>query len=83
MGGAISAVICTPPYVLGRIGLLMLGSRALFIPGIILIVIGLTFEAGATGAVKAIKMSARFVAGRPHAAGDQALPGDASHREAG
>ncbi len=33
VGGAISAVVCTPPYALGRIGLLMLGSRALFIPG--------------------------------------------------
>ena len=26
VGGAIGAVICTPPYVLGRVGLLMLGS---------------------------------------------------------
>ena len=51
VGGAISAVVCTPPYALGRIGLLMLGSRALFIPGIIVMVLGLTLEAGATSAV--------------------------------
>ena len=61
-GGAISAVVCTPPCALGRIGLLTLGSRALFIPGIIIIIIavGLTLEAGATSAVKAVKMSAKL-----------------------
>jgi hypothetical protein len=69
-------VICTPPYVLGRIGLLMLGSRALFVPGVILLVIGLTLQAGATGAVKTIKMSAKLVSGRPHAGGGQAGSSD-------
>jgi hypothetical protein len=64
VGGAVGAVVCTPPYVLGRIGLLMLGSRILFIPGIVLLTLGLTLQAGATGAVKAIKMSAKLVAGQ-------------------
>ena len=77
VGGVIGGVICTPPYVLGRIGLLMLGSRTLFVPGIILLVIGLTLQAGATGAVKAIKMSAKLVAGRRQADGGQAGPSDA------
>ncbi len=63
VGGAIGAVVCTPPYVLARVGLLMLGSHALFIPGVIILAIGLTLQAGATGAVKAIKMSAKLVAG--------------------
>ena len=63
VGGAIGAVVCTPPYVLGRVGLLMLGSHALFIPGVIVFAIGLTLQAGATGAVKAIKMSAKLVSG--------------------
>ena len=63
IGGAIGAVICTPPYVLGRIGLLMLGSHALFVLGIFLIALGVTLQAGATGAVKAVKMSAKLVAG--------------------
>ena len=31
VGGAISAVVCTPPYALTRVVLLMLGSRVLFI----------------------------------------------------
>ena len=34
VGGVIGAVVCTPPYALGRVGLLMLGSRALLIPGL-------------------------------------------------
>ena len=83
VGGAISAVVCTPPYALGRIGLLMLGSRALFIPGIIILALGLTLEAGATSAVKAVKMSAKLLPGRQQAPGDQVLPGNASHGEAG
>ncbi len=75
VGGTIGAVVCTPPYVLGRIGLIMLGSRALLIPGIILMVIGLTLQAGATGAVKAIKMSAKLVSGR-QAVSEPADPGE-------
>ncbi len=35
----------------------MLGSDVLRIPGIILLAIGITLEAGATGAVRAIKLS--------------------------
>jgi hypothetical protein len=66
VGGAVGAVICTPPYVIGRIGILLLGSnRFLFVIGIILLALGLTLQAGATGSVKAIKMSAKFTAGRP------------------
>ncbi len=63
VGGAIGAVICTPPYALGRVGLIMLGSHTLFIPGVILFAIGLTLQAGATGAVKAVKMSAKLLPG--------------------
>ncbi len=64
VGGAIGAVICTPPYALGRVGLLMLGTHTLFILGVILFAVGLTLQAGATGAVKTIKMSAKLVSGR-------------------
>ena len=64
VGGVIGAVVCTPPYVLGRVGLLMLGSSTLFILGIIVFAVGLTLQAGATGAVKTIKMSAKLVSGR-------------------
>lgn len=64
VGGVIGATVCTPPYLLGRLGLLMLGSKVLFIPGIFVIAIGVTLQAGATGAVRAIKMSVSLTAGR-------------------
>jgi hypothetical protein len=64
VGGAIGAVVCTPPYVLARAGLLMLGSHTLFIPGCVVLALGLTLQAGATGAVKAVKMSAKLVSGQ-------------------
>jgi hypothetical protein len=58
VGGALGVTVSTPPYLLGRLGLLMLGSSVLLIPGIILLALGVTLQAGATGAVRAIKMSA-------------------------
>jgi hypothetical protein len=80
VGGAIGAVICTPPYVLGRVGLLMLGSSALyiFIPGVIFFAVGLTLQAGATGAVKTVKMSAKLVSGHQATDDGQGPPGDAA-----
>jgi hypothetical protein len=63
VSGVLGAVVCTPPYLLGRIGLLMLGSHVLFVPGVVLMCLGFTLQAGATGAVKAIKMSATLLAG--------------------
>ena len=63
IGGTLGAIVCTPPYALGRLGLLLLGSHALFALGVVLLVLGFTLQAGATGAVKAIKMSAKLAAG--------------------
>ena len=68
VGGALSVTVCTPPYVLGRIGILMLGSSGVIIviAGVLLFALGITLQAGATGAVKAIKMSATLTsASRP------------------
>jgi hypothetical protein len=58
VSSALGVTVCAPPHILGRVGLLMLGSSALLIPGIIFIAIGVTLQAGATGAVRAIKLSA-------------------------
>jgi hypothetical protein len=55
---ALGATVCTPPYLLGRLGILMLGSKLLLIPGIVALTLGFALQAGATGAVRAIKMSA-------------------------
>ena len=66
IGGTLGAIVCTPPYVIGRIGILLIASPKLFILalGAFLLALGLTLQAGATGAVKAIKMSAKLAAGR-------------------
>jgi hypothetical protein len=63
IGGTAGALVCTPPYLIGRIGILLLGSHPLLPLGVALLVIGLTLQAGATGAVKAIKMSAKLATG--------------------
>jgi hypothetical protein len=65
VGGAVGAVVCAPPYALGRVGLIMLGSSVeiVLILGAIFFVVGLTLQAGATGAVKTVKMSAKLVSG--------------------
>ena len=65
IGGTLGAIICTPPYLIGRGGILLLGSHVavVFALGVVLLALGLTLQAGATGAVKAIKMSAKLAAG--------------------
>ncbi|MFN8217712.1 MAG: hypothetical protein U0R71_14055 [Solirubrobacterales bacterium] len=68
ISGALGLVVSAPPYVLGRIGLLMLGSKLLLVPGIVVFAAGVLLQAGATGAVKAVKVSAKLTA-RRHTAG--------------
>jgi hypothetical protein len=63
LSGVLGATVSAPPYVLGRVGILMLGSRVLLVPGIFVLAIGLTLQAGATSAVRAIKMSTRLAVG--------------------
>jgi uncharacterized membrane protein len=71
IGGTLGAIVCTPPYVIGRIGILLLGADAvLFAIGVVLLALGLTLQAGATGAVKAIKMSAKLAAGNVSSAAE-------------
>ena len=75
IGGTLGAIVCTPPYVIGRIGILLLGSQTVvFAIGVALLVLGLTLQAGATGAVKAIKMSAKLAAGNVSPAAESPAP---------
>jgi hypothetical protein len=64
VAGALGAIVCTPPYVLARVGLLLLGTHTFFVLGVLLLAIGLSLQSGATGAVKAIKVSSKLVAGK-------------------
>ena len=61
LGGALGATICAPPYLLGRVGLLMLGSKVLLIPGIVIMAVAVAFQAGTSGAVRAITVSASLL----------------------
>ena len=67
VGGAVGAVVCSPPYMLGRLGILMLGWHYLFWLGILLIVIGAALQTAATSAVKAVKFSAKLIGTPGHA----------------
>jgi hypothetical protein len=60
VGGLLGVALATPPYVLGRIGLLMIGSPFLRVPGFALFLLAATLQAGATGAVRAVKLGARL-----------------------
>ena len=69
VGGAVGAVVCSPPYALGRFGILMLGWHGVFWLGVILIVIGAALQTGVTSAVKAVKFSAKLVGAHSTEAG--------------
>jgi len=74
ISGAIGALVCAPGYLLGRLGLVLLGSNRLFALGVILLIIGLTLQAGTTSAVKTVKMSVKLIAGQPVGTDGQAGP---------
>jgi hypothetical protein len=60
VGAALGFLVSAPPYLIGRIGLLMVGSPILRIPGVIALAVAVILQAGATGAVRAVKMGARL-----------------------
>lgn len=68
VGSALGAVVSTPAYILGRVGLLMLGSPFLRFPGLLIFLLGFTLQAGATSTVKAVKMGAKLGRGAADAA---------------
>jgi hypothetical protein len=60
VGGLLGVALAAPPYVLGRIGLLMIGLPILRAPGFVVFFVAATLQAGATSAVRAVKMGARL-----------------------
>lgn len=60
VGGFLGVALAAPPYALGRVGLLMIGSPILRIPGLVIFLVAATLQAGATSAVRAVKMGARL-----------------------
>lgn len=76
VGGAIGAVLCSPPYALGRVALIMIGSHSFRYLAVVLLIIAIVLQTGATSAVKAVKMSAKIVAGTPPEEADAAVFGE-------
>ncbi len=64
VGGAVGAVVCTPPFALGRVAILLLGSHTFRYLAILLLVVAVVLQTGATSSVKAIKMSAKLTVGK-------------------
>jgi hypothetical protein len=64
LGGTMGALVCSPPYLLGRVSLLLLGSPTFRVVAVILLVIAVVLQTGATSAVKAVKLSSKLVVGR-------------------
>ncbi len=65
VSGAMSAVVCSPPYLLGRFGIVLLGSGNLFVVGLLMLIIAVPLQTGAVAATKAVKFSTRLLAGSP------------------
>ncbi len=63
LGGAVGAMVCSPPYLLGRLSILLLGSATFRFLAVIMLVIAVVLQTGATSAVKAVKLSAKLAAG--------------------
>jgi hypothetical protein len=78
VGGLVGALVSAPGYTLGRVGILMLGVRGLVVVGVIVLAVGFAFQAGATGAVKAIKFSTRLIAGQVPTGNEPALESSTS-----
>lgn len=64
VSATVGAAICTPAYLVGRLGVLMLGSHELFVLGVVLVCLGFSLQAGANGAIKAVQMSVKLVVAR-------------------
>lgn len=61
IGGVLGAIVCTPPYLMGRLGVVMLSIQPLIVPALLVLIVGFGLQAAASGAVKAIRMSSKLV----------------------
>ena len=66
------AAVCAPPFALGRVAILLLGSHTFRYLAILLLVIAVVLQTGATSSVKAIKMSAKLTVGKSPGEGTDA-----------
>ena len=57
-------MVCSPPYALGRVAIIMLGSHTFRVLAVLLLVVAVVLQTGATTATKAIKFSAKLITGK-------------------
>lgn len=67
VGGALSAVVLSPGFLLNRVGLLLIGVRFLLVPGIVLFTLGVALQAAGVSTVKAVKLSTKLTGGSARA----------------
>lgn len=60
VGGALSAIVMTPGFLMGRIGLILLGMKHLHILGFVLLSVGTALYAAGMSSVKAVKLSMKL-----------------------
>jgi hypothetical protein len=61
VGAAIGGVVCSPPYALGRVAIILLGSHTFRVLAVLMLAVAVVLQTGATTATKAIKFSAKLV----------------------
>ena len=59
--GVLGAVVCSPPYLLGRLGIVLLGTRSLFAVGIVMLAFAVPLQTGAVTATQAVKFSTKLL----------------------
>jgi len=64
VGGALSAVVMTPGFLMGRIGLILLGMKHFHLLGFVLLSIGTALYAAGMSSVKAVKLSMKLSPGK-------------------
>jgi hypothetical protein len=74
IGGAVGAAVCSPPYFLGRVAILMLGSHTFRVLAVLLLLVAVVLQTGATSSIKAIKMSAKLAVNSAPAGDDPTAP---------
>ncbi|HUA11321.1 MAG TPA: hypothetical protein VMA83_04895 [Solirubrobacteraceae bacterium] len=65
VGSAVGVMVEAPAYLLGRLGILLLGVKGLRVVGGVMIAVAVVLQVGATGAVRAVKFGSVLLASEP------------------
>jgi len=65
VGSGVGFLVEAPAYLLGRLGILLLGVPGISIVGAVMVAVGIVLQIGATGAVRAVKLGSVLLASTP------------------